>query len=161
LLSVLDQCVAATIAVLRQLNLPSANPGAVPSPSSNIIDQLTDDDPKKPTMPCIILTTDKATPTDEKALNGTDDWGNGIRILVKDVCMQFDSQRRSLYRGWLQSIRRAFHNQRLPGVSYPSGNSIINKIELRGTTPVSDKAPQVVLDLLLRAITREPRGLGA
>jgi hypothetical protein len=157
LTSVLDRSVQAIAATLTLLNLPSAVPGSVPSPSSNIIDVLNENDPKLGT-PGIHLTTDKTIPTDEAALNGRDDLGHAIRVLVKDICTKFDNQRRSLYRGWWQSIFRAFHNQRLAGIP----ESIVNRVEMnKDVTPVSDEAPQVILDLTVRVITREVRGLGA
>lgn len=156
LTSVLDRSVQAVAATLALLNLPSSSPGTVASPTSNIIDALNEDEPKL-ILPGIVLTTDKTTPSDEAALNGRDDLGHAIRVLVKDICLKYDSQRRSLYRGWWQSIFRAFHNQRLAGIP----ESVINKVEMHNTTPTSQQAPQVILDLTIRAITREVRGLGA
>ncbi len=165
LTSVLDRSIGAVAATLVLVNLPSATmaglptaaPGNIPSPCSNIIDVVNENDPKIG-LPGIALTTDKTNPSDEAALNGRDDLGHAIRVLVKDICMQFDSQRRALYRGWWQSIFRAFHNQRLAGIP----ESIINKVEMnRDITPTSKEAPQVILDLTIRVITREVRGLGA
>ncbi len=106
--------------------------------------------------PGIMLTTDKANPSNEGALNCRDDLGHAIRVRVMDVCLLYDSQRRSTYRGWWQSVFRTFHNQRLSGVP----ESIVNRVELHETTPVSSDRPQMVIDLTVRSITREIRGFG-
>ena len=114
--------------------------------------------PPQVTYPCIILTTEKERPSDESVLSTLDDIGHPYRILVKDVCFRFDDSARRTYRAWSQAIRRAFVGQRLPGVT----ESVINKVDFGEVARVSDgEGPQVVVEILLRVITREPRGLGA
>lgn len=157
--SILDQCMLAAKSILIQLNLPSSGPG-VQSPSRSVFDVLNEKDPNTGALPKILMTTDKARKTNEASLNGRDDLGYPIRLLIKDLCVKFDNSRRSLYRGWEQSIFRAFNNQRLPGIS-PGGTSIVNRVEVGDVTPVSSDEPQVVCDITVRAITREVRGLGA
>lgn len=156
-LSVLDQLMVSAKATLNLLNLPTFAGGVISSAA--IFDVLNDKDPNN-TLPCILMTTDKGRKSNEASLNGRDDLGYPIKLLIKDTCIKWDNSRRSLYRGWEQAIYRAFNNQRMPGIS-PGGTSIVNRVEVGDVTPVSQEAPQVVCDITVRAICREPRGVGA
>lgn len=107
--------------------------------------------------PCVVLSTEGMRFTDEAALNNTDYIGNPVRCQIKDVCIKFDDAKRDTYRAWAQAIRRAFINQRIPGVA----ESIRNKVEFGDVAAVESNFAQVVAELTIRPITRELRGLGA
>ncbi len=77
-LSVLDRCILSISTTLGLLNLKPSTPGN-PSPSAYILDALNEKDPKMG-RPGIMLTTDKANPSNEGALNGRDDLGHAIRV---------------------------------------------------------------------------------
>lgn len=146
-LAVIDRCYTAVGAVLQMLALPC---------TTRVYDTLYALSPKVQ-YPCSILTTEGARQSEEPGLNNTDYIGNPVRILVKDVCLQFDDSKKATYRKWRQSIFRAFHNQRLPGV----GESVWNKVELGPISEVSSDAPQLITELTVRCVCREPRGIGA
>ena len=145
--AVLGRCMAAVKAQAQLLNLPS---------TQRIIDVIHADTPIVQ-YPTTILTTEGARQTDEKSLNGRDDIGHPVRMLVKDLCLKFDEKKREIYRQWRQALFRAFHNQRLPGIP----ESIMNKVELGEITAASSAEPQMICELTIRCITREVRGLGA
>ncbi|MDB5312658.1 MAG: hypothetical protein JWO38_6860, partial [Gemmataceae bacterium] len=145
---VVSRCFAAVRTQLQLLNLPCTR---------TVFDSQYADNLALQQFPCVVLTTEDARESDEAALNGRDDVGHAVRVLVKDVCLKFDDGRRDTYRAWRQAIFRAFHNQRLPGVI----ESVRNKVELGAVADVSSNEPQVVSELLIRCITREVRGLGA
>ena len=147
LTSVLGRCVAAVKSTLQLLNLPC---------TQRVYDSLHANSPLVQ-YPCVVLATDGTRQSDESALNGRDDLGQPVRVLVKDVCLKFDDANRELYRQWRQAITRCFINQRLAGVP----ESVRNKIELGEVAIVESRAPQVVLELTVRAVTREVRGVGA
>ena len=145
--AVLDRCVAAVKARSQLLSLPC---------TQRVYDLLHSTAPTVQ-YPCIVLTTEGARQTDEAALNGRDDIGHPVRMLVKDLCLKFDEKKRKEYRKWRQALFRAFHNQRLPGII----ESVMNKVELGEITAASMAEPQMICELTVRAITREVRGLGA
>jgi hypothetical protein len=145
---VVSRCFAAAKAQLQLLALPC---------TQRVFDSQFADNLALQQFPCVVLTTEDARESDEATLNGRDDIGHAVRVLVKDVCLKFDDARRDTYRAWRQAIFRAFHNQRLPGVV----ESVRNKVELGPVAAVSSGEPQVVSELLIRCITREVRGLGA
>jgi hypothetical protein len=110
--------------------------------------------------PLVILTSDGGRQTDEKALNGRDDWGHPVRALIRDVVPKFDEAAKTRFRSWRQGITRAFHNQRLPGVI----ESVRNKVEpgaLLKRIPGEQFKNIAESELVIRCITREVRGLGA
>jgi hypothetical protein len=146
--SVAARCFAAVATRLQLLALPC---------TANVYDSLYADNKAALQYPCVVLTTDGARDTDEAATNGRDDIGHGVRVLIKDVCFRFDEARRDTYRSWRQAILRAFLNQRLPGVP----ESVRCKVELGSVAAVATDRPQVVTELTIRCVTREPRGLGA
>lgn len=147
--SVLSRCAAAVKARLQLLDLPC---------TKLVLDLLNDESPGLEQYPCVVLTTDGASQSNESALNGRDDIGQPVRCLVKDVCLTFENRNVEVYRGWRQSVFRAFHNQRLPGVP----ESVVNRVELGGgVTPVRTDRPQMIFELTVRCVTREVRGLGA
>ena len=81
-----------------------------------------------------------------------------MRILIKDVCLKYDEQQaREPYRLWRQAIQRCFISQRILGVI----DSIYNKIEFGDVTVVDSQYPQVVIEVIVRAVIREVRGIGA
>jgi hypothetical protein len=145
--AVLSRVYAAAKALLQLLNLPFTQ-RVYPSQFADSVAVQ---------VPCTVLTTDGARQTDEAALNGRDDVGQPVRALVKDVCLKFDDQKKAEYEKWRQSIFRAFHNQRLPGVA----ESKMNKVELGVLSPAESPAPQTVFEVTIRCVTREVRGLGA
>jgi hypothetical protein len=145
--AVLDRCVSAVKAQAQLLNLPC---------TQRVYDFIHSDTPLVQ-YPCIILTTEGARQTDEKRLNGRDDIGHPVRMLVKDLCLKFDEKKRKEYRKWRQAFFRAYHNQRLPGII----ESVMNKVELGEITAASMSEPQMICELTVRCITREVRGLGA
>ena len=146
--SVAARCFAAVAARLQLLALPC---------TERVYDSLYADNQAVLEYPCVVLTTEGARDTDEAATNGRDDIGHGVRVLVKDVCFRFDEARRDTYRSWRQAILRAFLNQRLPGVP----ESVRCKVEGGTIAAVEADRPQVVSEMTVRCVTREPRGLGA
>jgi hypothetical protein len=147
LTSVLGRCVAAVKSTLQLLNLPC---------TQRVYDSLHANSPLVQ-YPCTLLATEGSSQTEESALNGRDDLGQPVRVLVKDVCLKFDDSNRETYRQWRQAITRCFINQRLAGVP----ESVRNKVELGEVAIVESRAPQVVLEITVRAVTREVRGVGA
>lgn len=145
-----DRCFAAVKAQLGLLNLPC---------TQNIYDYNFSADPKVK-YPCVVMTTEGVRQTDEATMNGRDDLGHPVRLLIRDNAGENDEVQQTRFRSWRQSINRAFINQRLPGVI----ESIRNKVEfgvlLRRVT-VKGLENKSESELVIRCITREVRGLGA
>lgn len=144
--SVVGRCVSAIATLLGQLDLPC---------TANIYDILYSNQPNL-TYPCIVLTYEDARQTDEMTTNGRDDIGHPIRILVKDIVQKYDSAKRETYRSWQERIRRCFISQRLPGVV----EIVRNKVEYGPVNVIDSSFPQSVLEIVVRAVTREVRGVG-
>lgn len=143
---------AAALASLRLLALDC---------TARVYDSAFADDPNVQ-YPCVIASTESARQTDEAALNGRDDLGHPIRLLIRDVVPKFDEVAQTRFRLWRQSITRAFINQRMPGVI----ETIINRVEpgalLRHVPGGGEKMKNIAeSELVIRCITREVRGLGA
>jgi hypothetical protein len=145
-LAVLSRCVASIETVLGLLALPC---------TARVYDHLVADAVVK--YPCTVLTTAGTRETIERGQNNRDDLGHGVRLLVKDVCHQFDARKREAYRVWRQAIFRAFHNQRLPGVP----ESVVTRVDPGDVAYVDTRKPQVVSTLNVKCVTREVRGIGA
>lgn len=145
--SVLSRCVAAVKAQVHLLNLPC---------TQRVFDSLYEQVPLTQ-VPCTVLTTEGARETVESALNGRDDVGRPVRLIVRDLCLAFDEAKRETYRRWRQALYRAFQSQRLPGVP----ESVRNKVEVSEVTPAPRREPQMVIEMVVRCVTREVRGLGA
>ena len=145
--SVLDRIIDSMTATLQLLSLPC---------TERIYDSQFLNTPAMQ-YPCIVLTTEKARNSNEMRLNGTDGVGHPIRLVIKDVVMKFDDDRRATYRSWQQAIRRCFLSQRIAGVI----ESIKNEVEYGDVAAVESNFPQVVCEILVRAHTREVRGVGA
>lgn len=141
------RCFAAVKATLQLLDLPF---------TARVYDHQFDGD-LNVTYPCTVLTTEDTRETDEAALNGRDDIGHRVRVLVKDVVAKFDQAKKNTFLAWRQAVTRAFINQRLPGVI----ESVRNKVEFGPPIVPAGGKPQVVLELVVNCITREVRGLGA
>lgn len=111
------------------------------------------------TYPCTLITTQDGQQTNEKALNGRDDWGWPVVVLIRDVVAKFDQEQRSKFRLWRQAVTRAFVNQRLPGLP----ESVICRVAPGALLRRVPNGPPNVLEteLTIRAVTREVRGLGA
>lgn len=142
------RCFASVRARLLALALPC---------TARVYDYQHAEDPNV-TKPCTVLVPENAAQTDEGALNGRDDYGNPVRVLVRDGVFRWDNSKRDEFLRWRQAIIRTFLNQRLPGVP----ESVRNKVEMGSLIhPPEGKGGDVVMELVIRCITREVRGLGA
>jgi hypothetical protein len=112
------------------------------------------------TYPCTLISTQDGRQSNEMALNGRDDWGWPVRVLIRDVVAKFDQDQRSKFRLWREKVTRAFVNQRMPGLV----ESVICRVEpgaLLRRVPGGSIPNVVESELVIRAIAREVRGLGA
>lgn len=143
-----DRCFAAVKSRLQLLNLDC---------TVRVYDYTFAADPAVK-HPCTLLTTEGTRQTDEAALNGRDDWGHEIRVLIRDSGVAFDEAMKARFRLWRQAITRAFQNQRLPGVIESVRCKVSPGPLLR---QVPDLKRVAESELTVRCICREVRGLGA
>ncbi|WP_439623376.1 hypothetical protein [Gemmata sp.] len=106
--------------------------------------------------PCTVLTSEDGQDSDEAALNGRDDLGHPVRVQIMVHCVKFDNSIKDTLRAYRQAVFRAFHNQRLSGVT----ESVRNRVELGGIAMIRGDAPLANSELTVRCVTREVRGLG-
>lgn len=115
-------------------------------------------DPSDVEFPCTLVTVDGVQETEETGLSTRDDRGRPIKIQIADRADRREVIKRlPEYEFWRQSIERCFINQRLAGVP----ESIKCKIE--PYVIIDPSMPQyeyMVSGLVVRAICREPRGVG-
>jgi hypothetical protein len=146
--AVASRCLAAVRDRVTALALPC---------TERVYDQTFTDDPAV-LYPLTVVTPAGARQSNEAALNGRDDWGHPVRVLIRDKVFQYDQTARTKFEGWRQAVLRAFHNQRLPGVP----ESVVCRVDLG---PLVEPPPggngKLMSELTVRCITREPRGLGA
>lgn len=122
-----------------------------------IYDQVFTDDPAV-VFPHLVVTPAGERQTNEAALNGRDDWGHPVRVSIRDKVFQFNQTQRATFDGWRQSLVRAFHNQRLPGVP----ESVTCRVEVGALAePPPGGDGMLMSELTVRCVTRELRGLGA
>lgn len=149
-LSVPDRVFAAVKAWAQLLALPC---------TARVYDYADAADPNVQ-YPCLLLTSDDARQTAEGVLNGRDDWGHPVRLLVRDVAAQFDAAAKARFRAWRQALTRAFHNQRLAGVA-ESVRNVVEPGALLRRVPGDKNRAVAESELTVRCVTREVRGLGA
>lgn len=147
--AVADRVFQAAKARLQLLSLPF---------TTRVYDVSEVEDPSV-SYPCTLISTQDGRQTNERALNGRDDWGWPVRVLIRDVVVKFDQAQRSKFRLWRQRVTRAFVNQRLPGLV----ESVICRVEPGALLRRVSGGPPNVLEseLVVRAVTREVRGPGA
>lgn len=126
------------------------------SPARNVYEQIAPDDTNI-VLPCVMLTTEGESESDESKLNTVDDWGRPVKVLIADRATHLDHGKLPLYETWRQAIMRCFVNQQLIGVP----ESKICRIEpLQIADPKIKEYGYMVAGFVVRAVTREPRGIG-
>lgn len=122
----------------------------------NIYEQMFPDE-SNVSYPCIVCTVDGVQETDESSLSTVDDFGRPVKVLIADRVDKYDHEQLPNYENWRQALIRCFVNQQIPGVP----ESVRCKIE--PYVIIDPNLPQfqhMVSGFVIRAVTREPRGVG-
>ena len=159
--SVQEQVEAAIQARIQQLSLSglSGGPGDLPSSRVYRLQAATPEALVAAVIyPCIVVATAQVPDTQQGILNNVDDIQYPVNILLLDRVGSAYQANAPTYRLWRQQIFRALRNQRLPNVS------TVYTVRL-DPEPVLEWEPRAYELMhsgwLARAVSREPRGLGA
>lgn len=125
-------------------------------PAARVYEQIIPD-PENASFPCVMLTVDGVSETDEPGLSTRDDIGRPVKVMIADRCNERDHTKLDLYEYWRQSIDRCFRNQQLAGIPESKYCKIEPYIIIDLNMP---QYQYMVSGLVVRAICREPRGVG-
>lgn len=124
--------------------------------AKNVYEQILPDETNI-RFPCAICTVDGVSETEEQVFSVNDDIGRPVKILIADRATKMDHARLPDYELWRQAVDRCFRNQQLAGVV----ESVRCKIEpYTVIDPTLREYQHMVTALTVRAICREPRGVG-
>jgi hypothetical protein len=107
--------------------------------------------------PCVVITSEDVAETDEGSMSLTDDVGYPNRLTIADRIDMQDARRLPTFEKWRQTIARAFRHGPLDS---PAEN-FDTRVEYDAIIhPNLPEFEHTVSELTVRAICREPRGLG-
>lgn len=147
-LAVATRCRRAVCDTIRLLAIP---------PAARVYEQSFPD-PQNVAFPCVLVTVDGVSETDESGLSTADDVGRPVKVQIADRRSKSDHAKLPDYELWRQSIERCFRNQQLAGVP----ESKICRIE--PYVILDPNLPQfeyMVSGIVVRAVCRERRGVGS
>ena len=132
---------------IRLLNIP---------PAERVYEQMIPDE-SNVSFPCVLVTVDGVQESQETGLSTVDDIGRPVKVAIADRGGKREAQKLAEYEYWRQSIDRCFRSQQLAGIP----ESVICRIE--PNLIIDPNLPQydyIVTGLVVRAVCREPRGVG-
>jgi hypothetical protein len=115
---------------------------------------ITDRDVTKPA----VIVSPEGIETDLAGRNESDDWGYPVSLMIVAADNQTLATSRATYLEWRRRIKKAMHNQRLPGVT---------EIHRMIVEPLTIVDPQYwlanlwVSGMVIRCVCRETRGVSA
>jgi hypothetical protein len=150
--AVLEQCLEAVKARIQGLSLS----GIV---NSSVVIHKSPTD-RNVTKPAVVIGPGGAETVEFGPTNSRDDVGYPIFVAILAADNQNQTSDRGTYLLWREKIRRAFHNQRLPGVSQDGVSDILCGVETRDiVAPDWFQAMVFVSAMVIRCRFREPRGI--
>lgn len=145
--AVATRCRGSIASTIRLLPIP---------PAANVYEQAYPD-AGNVTFPCTLVSVDGVQESDEQGLSTRDDVGRPVKIQIADRANKHDHSKLPLWESWRQAIERCFRNQQLAGVP----ESKICRIEpYQIIDPALPQFEWMVSGLVVRCVTREPRGVG-
>jgi hypothetical protein len=146
-LAVATRCRRSVCDTIRLLTIP---------PASRVYEQSFPD-PQNVAFPCVLVTVDGVSETDESGLSTRDDVGRPVKVQIADRRSKSDHAKLPDYELWRQAIERCFRNQQLAGVPESKICRIEPYVILDANLPQFE---YMVSGLVVRAVCREPRGVG-
>lgn len=123
-------------------------------PLIDVYEQWTPDD-SDTDFPCVVLTHQNTTQSNDQVIVGTKDVGEPIRVMICDRVSKYEHDRMPDYDWWRQIIWDAFDNKRLPGITEALECSVEpDTISDAESVPFS----LMVSQLVIRVKTRQPSG---
>ncbi len=113
-----------------------------------------------PSLPVTVLTVARLQDTVEYYTNGLDGHGHPTALFLLGQSDPKDPANLANYEAWRQGVGRAFHNQRLAGV-IESRYNVVEPLRIAESGADLTRLEGMVSSLVVRAFTREIRGLGA
>lgn len=131
---------------------------ALALPCSSRVFVQVDENELNLSFPCTVLSPVGLSESRRSVVAGLDDIGRPTRILILDRADRYDPRKLPDWELWRQTIERAFHNQRMPGVIESFKTEVDNEAIVTAELP---KYQYMVSQLVIRAWCRERRGFGA
>lgn len=146
--AVATRCRRAVCDTIRLLNIP---------PAARVYEQAYPDEVNVK-YPCILVTVEGVGETADQGLSTRDDIGRPVRVGIADRWDRREHTKLPDWEYWRQCIDRCFREQQLAGVP----ESKICHIEPYVIIdPNMSQYEHMVSGLVVRAVCREPRGVGA